>query len=95
MNQLYQASKCIYFLFQIDGNQLTNERIVWLKGYKSFSTFLVFFDLYTFFLARFSYIKVSSFSAVQKLKMALNKQTFYIILEAFLSDTPQSKKRQN
>ena len=33
--------------------------------------------------------------AVQNLKMALKKQTFYNILKAFLSDTPQSIKRQN
>ena len=33
--------------------------------------------------------------AVQNLKMALKKQTFYNILKAFLSDTPQSIERQN
>ena len=33
--------------------------------------------------------------AVQNLKMALKKQTFYNILKAFSSDTPQSIKRQN
>ena len=33
--------------------------------------------------------------AVQNLKMGWKKQTFYNILKAFSSDTPQSIKRQN
>ena len=39
---------------------------------------------------------MNNFLTVQHLKMALKKQTFHnILLKAFLSDTPQSIKRQN
>ena len=38
---------------------------------------------------------LDNFFAVRNLKMALKKQTFYNILKAFSSDTPQSIKCQN